>query len=142
VNEDELLSVPESQPWAAPEHDRKMFTPAQARKMDIFSFSMLCLWTIFEQYLSGFVPLPQEAKWAERYFQGIEGNDFGLRLLMDLKQEDKLVMLAGQLVMAEKDLDNDRKQVLTCFFSASLARNPNLRDANAIRSFDCLTPNQ
>jgi serine/threonine protein kinase len=166
VNEDDFISVPKSWPWSAPEHDYDRLKPAQARKMDVFSFGMLCLWILFERCLSGIVPLPSEAHWAESYFQGKEKRDLSKRILEDLKQGDRLVMLAKQLVMAENELSNDTKQgdrlvmlakqlvmaenelsndtkqVLQQFFSMSLACNPNQRETDLKQPFGSLTPNQ
>jgi hypothetical protein len=142
VNEDDFISVPKSWPWSAPEHDYDRLKPAQARKMDVFSFGMLCLWILFEKCLSGIVPLPSEAHWAESYFQGKEKRDLSKRILEDLKQGDRLVMLAKQLVMAENELSNDTKQVLQQFFSMSLACDPNQRETDLKQPFGSLTPNQ
>jgi hypothetical protein len=142
VNEDDFISVPKSWPWSAPEHDYDRLKPAQARKMDVFSFGMLCLWILFEKCLSGIVPLPSEAHWAESYFQGKEKRDLSKRILEDLKQGDRLVMLAKQLVMAENELSNDTKQVLQQFFRMSLACDPNQRETDLKQPFGSLTPNQ
>ena len=110
--------------------------------MDVFSYGMLCLWVMFEKYLSGIIPLPQEAYWAERYFQGKEERHLSKRILEDLKQEDKLVVLAQQLVMVEKDLDDDKKQTLEQFFSVSLTCNPDIREASLMQLFSRLISHQ
>ncbi|KAH8589486.1 kinase-like domain-containing protein [Bisporella sp. PMI_857] len=141
-NEDEFFHVLKSSPWSAPEHVRDKFTPAQTQKMDVFSFAMLCLWVVFEQYLSGIVPFPQEAHWAEKYFQGKEGRHLSKRILEDLKQRDELVILSRQLIMAERDLDDDRKQALERFFCASLTCNPNERETNFSQSLSRLISHQ
>jgi hypothetical protein len=142
ANEDELVIVSKSRPWNAPEHDRDEFTPAQARKMDVFSFGMLCLWVMFEQYLSGVTPLPKEAHWAKKYFHGKGERDLSIEILKDLKQEDKLVMFTGHLLMAEKDLDDDKKHALERLLSASLIRDPNRRVAELKQPLSRLVPSQ
>ena len=142
ANEDELFHLPRSYPWYAPEHNFHHFTPAQARKMDVFSFALLCLWVMFERYLSGIVPLPQEAHWADRYFQDMGKRDPRMSILEDLKQGDELVKLSRQLVMAEKDLEDDRKQALEGFFIASLTCDPWKREANLRQSLSRLIPSQ
>jgi hypothetical protein len=98
------------------------------------------MWVMFEKCLSGIMPLPQEAHWAEQYFQGGEGRHLSQRILKDLKQEGGLVMLARQLVAAEKGLDDDKKRALDRFFSASLAYDPNER-ASSEQAFSRLIPN-
>jgi hypothetical protein len=142
ANEDDLIPVPKSWPWHAPEHNRNKFTPVQARKMDVFSFGMLCLWVLFEKYFSGTTPFPQKAHWVERYYRDKRQRHLSKGILEDLKQGDELAMLALQLVMAEKDLDKDKKQALERFFSVSLACNPNERDSSLEQSFSRLIPNR
>ena len=41
-----LVQMPRSQPWTAPEWHHRGFTPAQATLMDAYSFGMLVLWLI------------------------------------------------------------------------------------------------
>lgn len=130
VNEEDRIKMPKSWPWYAPEHDRDRFKPAQARKMDIFSFGMLCLWVLFEKYLSGITPLPQDVSWAERYFQGKEKTHLSKNTLEDLKRGDELTMFAQQLVLAERNIDNDKKQTLERLFRTSLGCNPDERNAS------------
>ena len=137
VNENDLIHVPKTEPWNAPEHHDGQFTQAQAQKMDVFSFGMLCTWVMFEKYLSKDTPLPHEARWAERYFQSEEGKHLSLRILKDLKQAGRLAIVAQQLVMAEKHLDDGKKQALQEFLSVSLAMNPSER-ASSEQSFSRL----
>ena len=45
---DEKLSVPKSEPWNAPEYDSNegRFSVQDAKKADVFSFGLMCLWTL------------------------------------------------------------------------------------------------
>jgi serine/threonine protein kinase len=141
ANEDDTILVPKSWPWHAPEHHDNGFKPAQARKMDVFSFGMLCLYILFEKYLSGSTPLPEEALWAREWFQ-IEGKTRpSTRVLHDLKEKEQLISLARQLLMADKVLDEE-KQMFEEFFRVSLVRDPDLREQNIKRSFGRLIPNR
>jgi serine/threonine protein kinase len=140
--EDDFIPVPKSWPWCAPEHNREKFKPAQARKMDVFSFGMLCLWVLFEKYLSWITSLPQDVHWAERYFQGKERRHLSKNILEDLKQGDQLAMLAQHLVLAERDISSDKRQALERFFRTSLACNPDERDASLEKSFSQLRLDQ
>jgi serine/threonine protein kinase len=142
ANEDDMVSVPKSWPWCAPEHDRNKFKPAQARKMDVFSFGILCLWFLFEKYLSGITPLPREAHWAERYFQGKVITHLSKKVIGELKQEDKLLMLAKQLILAERDLDAKNQQALAQFFDVSITCNPDLRKVDLRELCSSLVSNQ
>src|SRR5438046_9225474 len=49
VNDEELVKMPKSWPWNAPEHHHRGFKPSQARKMDAYSFGILCLWLMFKE---------------------------------------------------------------------------------------------
>lgn len=42
----DLIQMPRSRPWDAPEWHHRGFTPAQAMKMDSFSFGMVVLWLL------------------------------------------------------------------------------------------------
>lgn len=140
ANEDDLIHVPKTDSLYAPEHSYESVTPAQARKMDVFSVGMLCMWVMFEKYLSGITPLPKEAYWAKQYFQCGEGEHLNQKILRDLKQDGGLVMLAQQLMTAEKDLDDERKKALCEFVSVSLAYSPDER-VSSEPAFDLLVPN-
>jgi serine/threonine protein kinase len=135
ANEDDGFTMPKSWPWNAPEHHHRKFRPAQARKMDLFSLGMVCLWVIFEKYLSGIVPLPQEILWVEPYIQSCGEKHRSKSILQAAKDENKLVQLARQLVMAEGDLEDYQKEQLRRFFDASLVREPNSRDVDLKQTF-------
>lgn len=138
AEEHELLPVCGSQPWKAPEQYPNGCTLAQAQKMDVFSFGMLCLWLLFEEYLSGTVPLPAATHWAQRYFQGRKGKDLSRIVLDSLKQRDELVTLAQQFVVAEDALYDDEKMELQEFFGASLSCDPGKRKNCSQQSFKFL----
>jgi serine/threonine protein kinase len=130
ASENDLIPMPGSQPWCAPEHDRVRFTPAQARKMDVFSFGMLCVWLLFERYLSRVMPLPDEARWAEQYFQDKRQQGLSEHVLDNLKHNKKLEMLAQQLIRGERNVDNSIKQALERLFNESLSCDPESRILN------------
>jgi hypothetical protein len=97
---------------------------------------------MFKRYLSAIAPLPQEALWAEQYFQNKEEKHLSKRVLKNLKHEDKLVLFTRQLVTAEQDIDDDKKQALQQFFSVSLVCEPDLREIDLKRLFGCLILDQ
>ena len=43
----QLVYIPKSDPWYAPEHHHRGFTFSRAKKMDIFSYGLFCLWFLF-----------------------------------------------------------------------------------------------
>lgn len=46
VEASDLINMPKSEPWHAPEWHHRGFTPAQAMKMDAYSFGLLVLWVL------------------------------------------------------------------------------------------------
>jgi hypothetical protein len=110
--------------------------------MELFSFGMLCLWVMFEKYLSAIAILPQEALWAEQYLQNKGEIDRSREVLEKLKNEDKLALLAQQLVTAEHDLNDSKKQSLQEFFGASLRCRPDERAADLKHAFGFLAPDR
>ena len=110
--------------------------------MEVFSVGMLCLWVMFEKHLSAKAILPQEALWVERYLQNKGEKDRSKEVLEELKNEDKLALLAQKLVTTEQDLDDSKKQALQMFFSASLRCRPDERAADLKQVFRFLAPDQ
>src|SRR5436305_6144975 len=47
LSDDELVNMPRTAYWVAPEWHHRGFTTAGAMKMDMYSFGMLCLWVLF-----------------------------------------------------------------------------------------------
>ena len=46
-NEDDIIRLPRSQYWTAPEWHHRGFTTSEAKSMDTYSFGMVCLWLLF-----------------------------------------------------------------------------------------------
>jgi len=80
--------LPKSRPWNAPEHHFGQFTVAEARKTDIYSFGMLCLWILF-----GSVGLAQTSE--EFTFEASAG---AFTSLEQLKDNDQLDCIANELL--------------------------------------------
>ena len=47
VGESGMVFLPKSRPWNAPEHHFGGFIAQEAKKTDVYSFGMLCLWLLF-----------------------------------------------------------------------------------------------
>jgi serine/threonine protein kinase len=128
--EDDLILLPRSWPWYAPEHSNQGVKPAQARKMDMFSVGMLCFWVLFEPFLSGSKPLPKDASLMEYYLKGKNGVDTSTKVLQELKQDDRLGVAAYELISVNPFLDISSKEALKLFFVECLPENPDLRCPN------------
>ena len=125
--------MPISQPWNAPELTRfnRRWTPAEAKRMDIFSFGMLVLWVLFkEQLLYTGVHIKVGAP-----LQCPEGTPVSpkqvLAALMDLKIRNELTLLAQQLLKANESLLDEEKARLNEFFISALSNDPGNRSISA-----------
>ena len=47
TTDNDPITMPHSELWTAPERHHREILPRQARKMDVYSFGMLCLWLLF-----------------------------------------------------------------------------------------------
>lgn len=138
--DNDLIQLPKSKPWYAPEYKNSEVTPAEAHEMDVFSLGMLFFWLIFERYLSGMEPLPAEIQWAHLPLQ--RGQDTYLwNILEELKNNDSLVLLAHQLLMIHDGLQPERREALKDLFSMSLVSDPKLRIDDVDQLLKRLGPN-
>ena len=53
ARDSDILLMPYSKYWTAPEYHHRGFTPIQARLMDAYSFGMLCFWLLFDRTMTG-----------------------------------------------------------------------------------------
>jgi hypothetical protein len=108
----------------------------------LFSFGTLCLWVIFEKYLSAVVALPPEAHWADQYFQFIDKKDLSKEFLSEMKRKDRLILLAEQLLFAESGLPAETKDGLRQFFSIALRSRPEERADDLMQCFSFNSPDE
>jgi serine/threonine protein kinase len=108
ANDNELVIMPKSQYWTAPEWHHRGFAIADAMKMDIYSFGILCLWLLFynaqEDMTCDFDNNPNSAK--------------------------SVLDLAHQSIRAIAGLDDQRERNLTRLFDLTLANNPAERSSD------------
>ena len=124
--------LPKPRPWNAPEHHPGGFEAHEAKKMDVYSFGMLCFWALFGNRLLDF---PQTAA------DGITGLipfNFPFFLsrpsfLERLKGEDRLVYIANHLLGSMPDLDVECTICLKEIFSLTLPYCPGKRTCDLAR---------
>lgn len=108
ARDDDLIEMPKSEPWNAPEHHHRGFKLSKAIAMDTYSFGMLCLWLLFG-----------------------ETKDYPTNgVLEQYKSEDKLPALAHKCVMTAAGLNPEQKSNLNGLFSSTLDREPNRRNSD------------
>ncbi|KAI1414099.1 hypothetical protein F5Y13DRAFT_21775 [Hypoxylon sp. FL1857] len=134
------LELPRSHPWYAPEVlEYPNFTLAQASTADIFSYGMLCLWFLFEEYLSGEL-LPNAIK-SMPFTHTQEDKQASLRNLAYLRENNyPLVQLSEHLIAAHEGLDTQTMLMLRQFFRKTIAHSPNERENDIAQLFSHLDP--
>ena len=98
AGESGMVFLPKSRPWNAPEHHFGGFEAHEAKKTDVYSFGILCLWVIF-----------------------------GPTLLERLKDEDSAEYIANSLVESMPGLNVEYRFRLKEVFSLTLPHNPGNR---------------
>ncbi|KAJ8105871.1 hypothetical protein ONZ43_g7252 [Nemania bipapillata] len=126
-----LVTLAGSWPWYAPEcNDQPKFTPSEARKTDVYSFGMLCLWFLFDKFFSSLLTQPDECQAWKPYLLVVNGATSVLEILGTLKTHRLLPQLAKELVAEEANISDESKMLLQQFFSGSLADDPTSRYAD------------
>jgi serine/threonine protein kinase len=136
-SEDDLVNIPISVPWNAPEHHNRAFYPQAAKAMDVYSFGMLCLWLLFGVETSETTPCSlRVANVAETF--SFEARDWSEKgdLLLSWKN-DRLLDRATQSVAEDGRLKAELKDRVTRLFQLSLRVDPQKRitDWGCILSF-------
>jgi serine/threonine protein kinase len=123
----DLIQMPMSMPWTAPEHHSRLFIPESAKVMDVYSFGMLCLWLLFDK-------APSRAGTNNRAFS-FEAKNWKENedLLLSWKM-NKLLDWAIQLIANSASIKDEMKTCLTRFFQYSLQPDSKKRNAD----WDCL----
>ena len=130
--------LPKSRPWNAPEHHTGEFSAQEAKKTDVYSFGMLCLWLLFGNRLSD---IPQTTADGTAELISFDAPPFisGLTLLERLKYEGSLEDIANHLVESMPGLDVEYRIRLKEIFSLALPLNPGKRTSDLVRVIGLLS---
>lgn len=134
--EKDLIQMPKSPIWHAPEWHDGQFQPEAAKRMDIFSFGLVCLWMLFGVGLS-LTPMKVD----ERFISFDENYSGTQNLLKEWKavcERDELVTWAISLI--PKDLEPKWRSNLTSFFESTVTFDPQRRDLDVRRLLHLLAP--
>ena len=128
----DLISMPKSIPWNAPEHHHRSFEPSAAKKMDVYSFGMLCVWLVFGATSSATILLPPQTLRDKGQFISFEELSQEQNLLQYWKSDrnNKLSMWATWLVAEYGHLTNEMNDNLAQFFNLTLAFEPEKRSTD------------
>ena len=113
-----LIKPPRSRPWDPPEYHHRGFTVLGARKLDVYSFGMLCLWFLSFDGPPGSYSVPTAVRGAQSWpFHDSKWLD-------SMKLENTLGDFASELVRSVKGLAANQRENLERFFLSALARDP------------------
>ena len=121
---DVLIKPPRSRPWDPPEYHHRGFTVLGARKLDIYSLGMVCLWVLFFDT----PPVSYSVPTAVRGAQSWPFHDS--KLLDSMKLKNRLGDFASELVRSVKGLAANQRENLERFFLSALAHDPAERTLN------------
>lgn len=121
------ICLPKARPWNSPEHHFGGFTPTEAKKSDIYTFGLLCLWVIFPNCLLNIPSCNTEC--------GTESGSFdtptGPRTLLErLKDDDQVESIAVRHVQSAPYLRAKLKICLKEFFRLTVTHNPAKRTSD------------
>ena len=120
ASEDEPVKVSRTEPWDAPEWHPRYFLLKDAKKMDIYSFGLLCLWISFRHdNISELGP-------SITVGMAFAGQDPGLTAkLQALKRDgDALLDCAFRLTKQNGEIDDDTRENLLKVFLLTLQPDP------------------
>jgi serine/threonine protein kinase len=141
-SENDLILMPESEPWNAPERHNRHFRPEQSRQMDTYSFGLLCFWLIFKAGSSVDLPLPPVTTLETGQFVSFERNQPEKNLLQLWRRDKKLIEWACWLVREDSRFDSRIKDNLLHFFVSTMACNPQSRCIEFEQLLDLLVPDR
>lgn len=127
--------LPKSRPWNAPEHSFGEFKVPEAKKTDVYSFGMLCLWVLFGNRVSAVTidDTLTEVVSFEGPFPPHKPT-----LIEQLKDEDKMCDFADKL-MQMSGLSVEHKARLKEFFCLTISCNPKNRTSDIGKSVALLS---
>ena len=138
----DLISMPKSEPWNAPERHDRPIKAEQAKQMDVYSFGLLCFWLAFKAGSSVELSLPLDMTLEIGQFVSFEQNQAEENLLQLWRSDNKLVDWICWLIRQDGHLDNSKKDRLMSFFRATLAFDPQSRCTEFSELLGLLVPNR
>jgi serine/threonine protein kinase len=125
----DVIKMPKTPPWEAPEWHDRGFTISAAKKADFYSFGLLCVWTLFNDQLvepSSDVSESTEGKMV--FF--LSKPTLELKEIMEfgaLKSQDAISNLAEKMVHRSCAANKGQSEALVEFFHGALCFNPSGR---------------
>jgi hypothetical protein len=133
IGVDEHIRLPISEPWQAPEWEKgRGWRKNEAKRMDVFSFGMVCVWLLFEPYLSSSLGLPPDVgQWANDFF-----DEDGVReTIKTIKEMEHLIILTEQMLRLLLPNDDRATAEWVEFFRVALSSTQEERELGDTRLF-------
>lgn len=122
---DDLIQVSKTEPWSAPEWHHRGFVFCEARKMDVYSFGLLCLWIMVQSPESGLERPIQDIKALLFTAEG----EFEVGVLGRLKVDGSLGPCLIQILRQEGPPKNPELLILLQVLQGALQANIGTRDS-------------
>lgn len=128
--DNDLVKLPQSRPWDAPEYSPRWLTTESAKRTDVYSFGLLVFWLLFREETL-FQNGETEVKVDDAFRAG---SHFLSETLESMKQSDALLKRVLQLVSESSALNENLRERLGRVFALSLCCEPGNR-ASDMRPF-------
>ena len=126
-NEESIVYLPRSRPWFAPEYHHRGFRFLHAKKMDVYSFGLLCFWLL----LGNSLQYPPTRLHRSQSSANVDpGLPFTIAALEILKQSNRLQDAAKEILPTIKDLTLEQQRSLFLLFDLTLAKDPEARPSD------------
>lgn len=120
---DALIYLPSSAPWTAPERTHRAVPTQLAKRMDVFSFGLLCLWVLIGHQHS-------DDSWLRDMLQSLETHSkptAASEKSDHIEESNLLCQLATGLIEDSRMFESDAEDNLKAFFRSTLAPRPETR---------------
>lgn len=121
--EEDMHQLHHSGIWSAPEYHHREFSIAAAKKMDAYSFCLVCLWLLLDDS------------------HGAIDGDSSTEVLRQMKESQDIIARARNLV-ATLGLESAASHQLACIFETTLAGDPMKRIIDVQEIAQLLNSNQ
>jgi serine/threonine protein kinase len=124
ATDEDLIKVTRSEPWEAPEWNHREFKLKDAKKLDIYSFGLLCVWLFFKDEGLGEWMLPL----ATVHTAFADKDSAAFQELQSKKHSKGFILqLAKRLVEKNERLDHEIRSRLRQVLNLILVNDPNKR---------------
>ena len=130
-SDSELIRLPKSRPWVDPNWNRRECTIQTAKKMDMYSFGMVCLWVLFRDQLLHFLQncIPHKGNRPDESIFFLS-NEAPQSRLESLQESDQLAFIVETMVKTSSFLKGFQRSNLATFFQTLLCKDLVVRQSD------------